>query len=133
MSYKITEILKIDQGLAPVDITEEKTSPFLAMNEFRRIVILVNTGKVDSGKKVTVQLMQAKDAAGAEAKPMGNPVEKTVEEATGEMVHMVLESHVSEMEEGYSHLGVKLGTNNPAGVTGAVEILRGEPRYYPVE
>src|SRR5437870_7001960 len=75
MPKKLTEALAFDCIVAPQDVgTADVTGAWTSVADAKRFVVLAKAGAVTAAKILTVQLRQAKDAAGTGAKDLGTPV-----------------------------------------------------------
>src|SRR5512138_994107 len=75
MTKKLTEALAFDCIVPPQDVgTADVTGTWVDVRECGRFTVLAKAGAVTAAKVLTVQLRQAKDAAGAAAKDLGAPV-----------------------------------------------------------
>src|SRR4051812_16779899 len=72
---KLIENLAFDCILAPQDVgTADITGAWNDVSGCGRFAVLAKAGAVTAAKILTVQLRQAKDAAGTAAKDLGTPV-----------------------------------------------------------
>src|SRR5256885_148644 len=75
MTRKLTEALAFDCIVPPQDVgTADVTGAFVDVSDCHRFAVLAKAGAVTAAKILTVQLRQAKDAAGTGAKDLGAPV-----------------------------------------------------------
>ena len=66
---KISEREKIDLALKPQSLaTTNATGSYLSLKDFRQLIVVVFAAAIAAGKTVVLQLMQAKDTAGTDAK-----------------------------------------------------------------
>lgn len=131
MSTKISERIKREKGITPQLITGgTKTSAWVSIKDFRRVLAELTTALVAAGSKATVQLLQAKDNAGTGSKALSVLVEKTAG-AGGETLLLSAEAHASELDKDFTHVSVQVTCNDPAagGVQGAAVILLADGRY----
>jgi len=115
MPMKITERVQIKEAVTPQDIaTADVTSAYYDMKGKGRVVAVLTTSTIAEGKKATVQLMQAKDDQGTDAKALGTAVEVVAGTGGGKLL-VTAEATAAEMDHAnsYSYVGVKVGTDDP--------------------
>ncbi|ACL56986.1 hypothetical protein [Methylobacterium nodulans] len=117
-------------GVVHADITTARTGAYYAAAGAQRIAADVVTGPIAATKKVTVQLLQATDGAGAGAKPLGAPVEK-VAPAGGGALLVTAEAKTEQLDDGYSYVAVQISSDNAGAVIGTAVLLFGDNRYNP--
>lgn len=124
---KISERVQIKQGVTPQDIVGGKTSAYYSMAGVGRVLAQLTTATVAEGKKATIQLMQAKDAAGTGAKVLGAAVEK-VAGVGGEAIFIQAEANASDLDiaNGYSYVAVQVSSDNAVAVNGAAILIFGD-------
>ncbi len=130
MSVKLSQRLRVKPALTPQDISAAKTSPFVPIAGSRQILVAVTTGAVAIGKKVTVQLLQATDAAGAGSKPLGAAVEKVAAGAAGPL-DLTVDATTERLDDGFAFVAVQLASDNGAAVSGAAVLILGDNRFNP--
>lgn len=128
MSAKISETIKVDQALGPVDINTAKTSGWFSMQHYRRAYGVVTTDTVAQTKSATVQLLQAQDASGTGSKPLTDVVSKTAPTG-GAKLTVGVDVMSDHMDEGFTHIAVKATTDAGATLNAAAVLLRSEGRY----
>jgi hypothetical protein len=132
MPRKLTEALAFDCLIAPQDVgTADVTGAFVDVADAKRFVVLAKAGAVTAGKTLTVQLRQAKDAAGTDAKDLGTPV--TAVGAGGNApADVAIERDAAELDgvSGFTFVTAVLGVDEDAKL-GAAYLVRGERRYVP--
>jgi hypothetical protein len=133
MSKKLTEALQIDCLIAPQDVgTADVTgATYIDVTGCKRFVIAAKAGAVTAAKILTVTPMQAKDAAGTDAKALGDAV--AVAGAGGNApADVEIEKLSADLDAagGFTHVSVKLGIDENAKL-GAAYLIRGERRYAP--
>jgi len=132
MPQKLTETLAFDAIVAPQDVgTADVTGAFIDVSDAKRFVVLAKAGAVTAGKTLTVQLRQAKDAAGTGAKDLGTPV--TAVGAGGNApADVAIEKYAADLDgaNGFTHVTAVLGIDENAKL-GAAYVVRGERRYVP--
>ena len=132
MTKKLTEALAFDSIVAPQDVgTVDVTGSWIDVSDAKRFVVLAKAGAVTAGKTLTVQLRQAKDAAGAAAKDLGTPV--TAVGAGGNApADVEIEKYAADLDgvNGFTFVTAVLGIDENAKL-GAAYLVRGDRRYVP--
>ncbi len=132
MPRKLTEALQFDCVVAPQDVgTADVTGTFVDVSNANRFVVLAKAGPVTAGKTLTVQLRQAKDAAGTAAKDLGAPV--TAVGAGGNApADIEIEKYSGDLDavNGFAFVTAVLGIDENAKL-GAAYLVRGDRRYVP--
>ena len=132
MNKKLTEELAIDCLIAPQDVgTADVTGAWTDVSQCGRFTVLAKAGAVTAAKILTVQLRQAKDAAGTAAKDLGAAV--TAAGAGGNApADVEIEKQTSELDgaNGFTHVTAVLGIDEAAKL-GAAYLVRGDRRYVP--
>ncbi|MGD9644056.1 MAG: hypothetical protein AB7V08_15160 [Elusimicrobiales bacterium] len=126
-NMKLSELVRVQRAITPQDIVGGKTSAYYSMTGIGRVMAVLTTALIAAGKKATIQLMQAKDAAGTGAKPLGAAVEK-VAGGTGEEIVLQVEAKASDFDlaNGYSHVAVQVSSDNATAVNGAAVLIFGD-------
>lgn len=132
-NMKLSELVQVKQAVAPQDIVGGKTSPYYSMSGIGRVLAALTTGTIAQGKKATIQLMQAKDAAGTGTKVLGSAVEKVVADAAGEAIFLTSEAKASDLDlaNGYTHVAVQVSSDNATAVNGAAVLIFGDLSFRP--
>ena len=132
MPRKLTEALAFDCIVPPQDVgTADVTGSWIDVSDAGRFAVLAKAGAVTAAKILTVQLRQAKDAAGTAAKDLGAPVtsvgvggaappDAEIEKQTGEL----------DGANGFTHVTAVLGIDENAKL-GAAYLVRGDRKYVP--
>lgn len=131
-SKKLSEAARYDVGVAPQDITTDRTGSWYDAAGFRRLLAFLTTATVATGQKATIIFQQATDSSGTDAKDLGTAVEVTAGSG-GEELEAEVDAKVEDMDSGFTHIAVKVTCDDPAsaGVQGAAMLVRGVPRYNP--
>ena len=132
MPRKLTEALQFDCIVAPQDVgTADVTGTFVDVTDAGRFVVLAKAGPVTAGKILTVQLRQAKDAAGTGAKDLGAPV-TSIGAGGNAPADVEIEHYAGELDavNGFTHVTAVLGIDEAAKL-GAAYLVRGDRRYVP--
>lgn len=132
MNMKIGELIDIQPGVTPQDITTDRTSSYYSMQGIGRVLAQLTTATVAATKKATVQLMQAKDDIGTGAKALTEPVEATAGTG-GEAIFLQVEAQAGEMDiaNGFTHVAVKVTCDHDSAVQGAALLIFGERSFKP--
>ena len=132
MTKKLTEALAFDCIVAPQDVgTADVTGAWNDVSQCGRFTVLAKAGAVTAAKILTVQLRQAKDAAGTAAKDLGAPV-TSVGAGGNPPPDVEIEKLVSELDGagGFTHVTAVVGIDENAKL-GAAYLVRGDRRYVP--
>lgn len=132
MTMKLTEALAIDCIVPPQDVgTADVTGSWIDVSKCGRFVVLAKAGAVTAAKVLTVQLRQAKDAAGTGAKDLGTPVTAVgVGGAAPPDVEIEKTPFDLDGANDFTHVTAVLGIDENAKL-GAAYVVRGERRYVP--
>lgn len=128
MNRKLSEIVRVDQVVTPVDIATDRTGVYLPLADYRQVMATVTTDTVAATKNVTVQLFQAKDAAGTGAKALSALVTK-VAATGGEKITLSVEANTSKLEKGYTHVTAQVTSDTAVALLGAAVLVRGGGRF----
>ena len=132
MPRKLTEELQFDCIVAPQDVgTADVTGSWVDISNAKRFVVLAKAGAVTAVKALTVQLRQAKDAAGTDAKDLGAPV-TSVGAGGNPPADVEIERYSGDLDatNGFTHVTAVLGIDEAAKL-GAAYVVRGDRRYVP--
>ena len=132
MPRKLTEALAFDCIVPPQDVgTADVTGAWTDVTDANRFVVLAKAGAVTAAKVLTVQIRQAKDAAGTGAKDLGAPV-TSVGAGGNPPADIEVEKRGDELDHknGYTHVTAVLGIDENAKL-GAAYLVRGDRRYVP--
>jgi hypothetical protein len=132
MPRKLTEALQFDCIVPPQDVgTADVTGTFVDVSDCSRFVVLAKAGAVTAAKILSVQLRQAKDAAGTAAKDLGAPV-TSVGAGGNAPADIEIEKYAGELDavNGFTHVTAVLGIDENAKL-GAAYLVRGDRRYVP--
>lgn len=132
MVAKISETQRIRTSVVPQDITTLRTGAFIDVSGAQRMAAAVAVATVAATKTVTVQLMQAQDAAGTGAKVMGAPAVLTAPTG-GAPIDAVVDAQITDLDSanGFSFLAVQLSSNNATAVYGSGLMMLSGNRYNP--
>ena len=132
MTMKLTEASQFDCIVPPQDVgTADVTGTFTDVSNCKRFVVLAKAGAVTAAKTLTVQLRQAKDAAGTGAKDLGLPV-TSVGAGGNPPADVEIEHYSGDLDaaNGFTFVTAVLGIDENAKL-GAAYLVRGERRYLP--
>lgn len=116
-----------DIGVAAQDVgTADVTGDWFAMADFRRVMAVAVSEAVTENDTLTVQLRQAKDDSGDEAKDLGDAV--TVTAGGAEPLIAMAEARVEEMDADFTHVAVQLSASDD-GTDAAAVLIRGDGRF----
>lgn len=105
------EEVKVQQVVAPQDIgtSDITSSVFVDASKYRKFRGVVGCAALTSGQTVGIQLMQAKDAAGTEAKALGTGVTTTAPADGLAQPTAEQEADQADLDEanGFLYVGVK--------------------------
>ncbi len=132
MTKKLTEALGFDCIVEPQDVgTADVTGTWVDVRHSGRLVVLAKAGAVTAGKILTVQLRQAKDAAGTGAKDLGAVV-TSVGAGGAAPPDVEIEKTPFDLDgaNDFTHVTAVLGIDENAKL-GAAYVVRGDRRYVP--
>lgn len=118
-------------GVAAQDVsTADVTGSWHSMQGFGRVLASVATSVLADTDEVVVTLQQATDDTGTDAKDLGEAVTFTATSAAAALVQA--EAKASDLDDGFTHVAVKVGATPAAGTTEAAAVLvRGDGSYRP--
>jgi hypothetical protein len=128
---KISELVQIQPGVTPQDISAAKTSPYYSMKGVGRVLAQATTAALAAGKKLTVQLMQAKDNAGTGAKVLGAAVDLVMPGGGAAFAQAEATAASMDLANGYTHVAVQISSDNGAAVNGAAILILGDRSFRP--
>ncbi len=131
MFRKLTETLSFQTAVTPQDISAGVTSSYYSMAGIGRVVAAATTAALGVGKKLTIQFKQAQDAAGLNAKNLGNAVNVVM--AAGGAAFGTAEIQTTDMDanNGFTHLAVQISSDNGVAVDGAAVLAFGDRMFVP--
>lgn len=125
----ISEVVRVDQAIAPVDYsTADRTSSYIPMENYRQVQGVLNTATVAAASNATIQLMQAQDASGTGAKALSAVVSK-VAAAGGEAFTLDVEANASDLDVDFTHVAVQITSDQATAVNGSAVFIRGNGRH----
>lgn len=130
MNEKIFDKLKVDQAIAPQDVTTDRTSSYFPVADYGWVAAIVTTDAVAQTKVVTIQLLKAINANGDSPAAWSSVVTETAPTG-GSTLTAKVEKDVDDIGDGYTHVAVKVTSDDTGNAVGAAVLLRGSPRYAP--
>jgi hypothetical protein len=130
---KLSERTKAVHGVINADVVTPRTgATFYDASGYRRFRAIAITDVVTATKVVTVELLQATDAAGAGAKLLGTLATYTAPAGNG-LGLVVADAEVDELdvENGFKFVGVRIDSDNGSALRGAVVLELGDARFNP--
>lgn len=125
----ISEVVRVDQAIAPVDYsTTDRTSSYFSMENYRQVQGVLNTATVAAASNATIQLMQAQDSSGTGAKTLSALVTK-VAGVGGEAFVLSIEADASDLDDGFTHVAVQITSDQGTAVNGSAVLIRGNGRH----
>lgn len=124
---KFSELANAVAGVGHADITTARTSTvFASVAKYRRLVGIGACATLAAGKKLTVQLMQATDAAGTGAKVLG-----TAKTGAALEQEVMQDANVSDMDiaGGFTFVAIKVQSDNGATHAGGGVVVMDMGRY----
>ncbi len=128
---KISEFAKHELAVYNADIVTPRTSTYRSARDFRQFAAVLVTSAITAGKKATVQLMQAKDALGTDAKVLGDAVNSDI---LGGSKLVQAEAYQAAMDgqNGFTHIAVTVSSDDTVPVVGAAVLVLADASYKPV-
>ena len=132
MTIKLSSRLRIRPCVTPQDITTPRMGSWVDVTGAQEVLTTVTTGSVAAGSTVTLQAMQALDAAGTGAKALGAPVVSTAP-AGGSPIAIQADTAIVDLDDqnGFGFVTVQLSSNNGSAVQAAATLVLGNNRYNP--
>ena len=132
MGAKISQRNRFRSSVVPQDITTLRTGTFIDVSGAQRILAIVTTSTVAATKKITVKLLQARDAAGTGSKDLGTAAD-VVAPTGGAALSPTLDAQITDLDSanGYGFVAVQLSSDNATAVQAAALLMLGGNRYNP--
>lgn len=133
MFRKISEMLSFVEAVTPQDITQGVTSAYHSMAGIGRVLAVASTATIAKGKKLTLQLMQAKDATGDSAKALGDAVDVAITADEGGAAFGKVEARDFDLDvnNGFAYVAVTISSDNAVAVDGAAILVFGDRTFNP--
>lgn len=129
-SQTIAERASYDVGVFPQDVgTSDVTGDWFSMESFNRVAAKAVSGEAADTETFTVQLLQATDSSGSDSKDLGTAVVATSGDADT-VLEVLQEAKVSDLDDGFTHVAVKLASSE-TGLDGAAVLIRADGAYRP--
>lgn len=126
----IAERASYDVGVYPQDVgTADVTGDYVSMESYNRVAAVAYSAEAADGTTFTVQLRQATDSGGSDAKDLGEAVTVTATEAD-EVLQAIAEERVWELDDDFTHVAVQLSSDED-GLSGAATLIRADGAYRP--
>jgi len=126
---RLTERVDVVAAVAPQDIgTADVTGGYIAVSNYREILATLITGVLTDTKLATVELLQAKDSSGTDAKAFVTAVTAVADGAVAVIAEVGGSMEYMDTNNGFTHVAVKL-TCDEAGKLGAATLALGNKRY----
>jgi len=127
---KLAEELLVVQAISPQDIgTADVTGSYISMTGCNRVLAVLTTDSLTAGKVATIELLQATNAAGANAKALKAAVTGTSPVGNGVVtVQVEVLGDEFDTNNGFAYFAVKATCNEDAKV-GAAVAIKGDLRY----
>jgi hypothetical protein len=129
LNKKLSELIRIDQAIAPVDIDTDRTSNYFSMANYRQALAVLTTAALADTKNATIQLLQATNSAGAGSKALSSVVTDIASGSEALTIQVEAKAEDMDLANGFTHIAVKVTTDNGAAVNGAAVLIRGDGRY----
>ncbi len=132
MVAQISQTQRVRPSLVPQDITVARTGAFIDVSGAQRLLASFNVATVAATKKVTVKLVQARDAAGTGAKDLTAAFD-TVAPAGGAALAPTIDAQITDLDSanGYGFAAAYAVSDNAAAVYGAATLILGGNRFNP--
>lgn len=126
-NMKISEALRIEQGVLNADIATDRTSSYYDASGFRRFAAKVFAKDVNSDKNVTVQLLQATDSSGTGAKALSSLVTVLSDDSPSGDVEAIAEAQDTDFDvaNGFKYIAVQLTSDDTTVLANANLIMAG--------
>jgi hypothetical protein len=107
---QLTEAMAIATLLATLDVrASAEVGGFTSVRDARRFVVAVKIAAARFEQEVSVQLLQAKDAAGTDAKELGDPIEEIYDaDEVPDDVLVELRNEELDVANGFTYVGVSV-------------------------
>lgn len=128
----IKERFTLDMSVAVQDVsTADVTGSYVDMANFNRVAAVVVTDELAADDAVSIQLLQAKDSSGTDAKDLGDAVSVTGTADTAEQ--LFAEAKATDLDADFSHVAVKISATPDGSTTvnAAGSIIRADGSYRP--
>lgn len=132
MNKKISEMLRIEEGVLNADVGTDRTSAYIDASGWRRFASKVFAKDVNSDKVVTVQLLQATDSSGTGAKALSSEVTATSDDSPSGDINAIAEAQDTDFDadNGFQYIAVKV-TSDDTTVLASANLIMAEPRFAP--
>lgn len=128
MNQKISEMLRIEEGVLNADIGTDRTSEYYDASGYRRFAAKLFAKAVNSDFPCTVQLLQAQDSNGTGSKALTDEVSVTSDESPSGDVSAIAEAQDTDFDDGFSYIAVKCTTTDTTVLANA-NLIMANPRF----
>lgn len=139
---RLTEQLKVDNAIPSQSLgASNVTSDYFDMTKYRDALFMVNSGALADTNMVKMEIMQAKDASGTDAKAVndadGNPLVVEFTNDTGSSMDAAellaeVQGALMDTNNGFTHIAVKI-TSDDASSNVSGTLIRGNGRFMPTQ
>lgn len=127
---KILEEISPSLNVGNADITTARTGSYVDASVATKIAAIGFGIDVAETKKITLQLMQAKDADGTDEKVLGGAVSKTSAADDSDLLCAAEVSHDElDADNGFTYVAAKISSDNATAVVGGAVLLKGGLRH----
>jgi hypothetical protein len=132
MNKKISETLRIEEGVLNADIATDRTSAYYDATGYRRFASKLFAKDVGSDKVATVQLLQATDSSGTDSKALSTEVSVTSQSSPSGDVEAIAEAQDTDFDtdNGFTHIAVKV-TSDDTTVLANANLIMANGRFNP--
>lgn len=132
MNKKISEMLRIEEGVLNADIATDRTSAYYDASGWRRFAAKLFAKDVNSDKVCTVQLLQATDSSGTGSKALSSEVTVTSDDSPSGDVSTIVEAQDTDFdtENGFTYIAVKV-TSDDTSVLANANLIMANSRFAP--
>ena len=122
--------LVADSAIVHADIRTERISSYLPMKDYGSVSAFMKTASVTASDTATLQILQATDDQGSDAKILVT----ATSDALGGVKTVSVTASQDEMdgENGFTHVAVRMVSDNDAALLAACFLARTDASYKPV-
>ena len=131
-NMKLSEQLRIEEGVLNADIATDRTSAYYDATGYRRFAAKAFAKDVNSDKNLTVQLLQATDSSGTGAKALSSLVTSVSDDSPSGDINAIAEAQDSDFDSanGFKYIAVQLTSDDTTVLANANLIMAGN-RFAP--
>lgn len=129
---KISERLRIEQGVLNADIATDRTSAWYDATGWRRFAAKGFAQAVNSDKNMTVQLLQATDSSGTGAKALSALVTVVSDDSPSGDVEAIAEAQDTDFDSanGFKYIAVQM-TSDDTTVLANANLIMADGQFAP--